>query len=259
MKRGSTVNVLPEMAQLTAEIICRTLFARQLGENRSNQIITAFTDYQRAIEQIDIGYLIGLPHWLPALKSTRVTKAAKIIHRVVDEVILEGKSNKNAESLLGHLLEANERVVTNAMSLEQIRNELIVLFMAGHETTANSLAWTWYLISQCPEVEQRLHDEVDSVIGDRRPTYDDFSQLVYTHAVFSESMRLYPPVPLLTRQATADDEIRKQRIPAGSIMMVIPWLLHRHEKYWGKPDHFMPERFFARCKRKTRKIRIYPF
>jgi cytochrome P450 len=259
IKPGSTINVLPEMAQLTAEIICRTLFASRLGQERSRQIVSSFTDYQRGIEQMDVGTLIGLPSWLPKFKSTRVTKATRTIHRVVDEVISQRQSEKEDDSLLSHLLEANERCDGSVMSLEQIRNELLVLFMAGHETTANSLAWTWYLISQCPSVERRLHEEIECVIGNRRPTYDDVPKLTYTNAVFNESMRLYPPVPLLSRQASADDEIRNQRIPTGSIMMVVPWLLHRHEKYWEKPDHFIPERFLPDASNKPEKFAYIPF
>ena len=115
--------------------------------------------------------------------------------------------------------------------------------MAGHETTANSLAWTWYLLSQAPEIEDRLHAELAQVLRGRLPSLDDIPKLVYTRAVFEEAIRLYPPVPVLARQALHDERIRGRQIAAGSLVLVVPWLLHRHRKYWDKPDHFMPERF----------------
>src|SRR5262249_48852414 len=116
-------------------------------------------------------------------------------------------------------------------------------FMAGHETTANSLAWTWYLLSQAPEAEARLHAELDAVLGHRVPTLDDVPRLVFTRAVFEEAIRLYPPVPLLRRQASRPQVINGHRIPSGSLLGVVPYLLHRHRIYWPMPDHFVPERF----------------
>jgi cytochrome P450 len=115
--------------------------------------------------------------------------------------------------------------------------------MAGHETTANSLAWTWFLLSQAPEVEERLHGELAEVLDGRLPGLDDVPRLVYTRAVFEEAIRLYPPVPLLGRQALHEERIRNRTIPAGSLVIVIPWLLHRHRALWDQPDHFVPERF----------------
>jgi cytochrome P450 len=115
--------------------------------------------------------------------------------------------------------------------------------MAGHETTANSLAWTWYLLSQTPDVEARLHHELDTVLGGRLPALDDVAKLPYTRAVFEEALRLYPPVPILSRQALGDEVIRGRRIKTGELLLVVPWLLHRHKRIWDKPDQFIPERF----------------
>jgi cytochrome P450 len=131
--------------------------------------------------------------------------------------------------------------------------------MAGHETTANSLAWTWYLLSQTPEVEARLHHELDTVLAGRTPTLDDVAKLPYTRAVFEEALRLYPPVPLLAREVMADEVIRGRPVKAGSILMVVPWLLHRHQRIWKKPDHFEPERFLPGSADKPPKGAYVPF
>jgi cytochrome P450 len=140
-----------------------------------------------------------------------------------------------------------------------LRNEIAVLFMAGHETTANTLAWTWYLLSQAPEVEAKLHEELDSVLGDRVPTLADVPQLVYTRAILDEALRLYPPVPILPREAIKEEEFQGVRIPKGSLLFVVPWLLHRHRKLWELPDHFIPERFLPENAAKISKFAYVPF
>ncbi|MGZ8189690.1 MAG: cytochrome P450 [Methylococcaceae bacterium] len=256
LRQGATINVLTEMRQLAAEIICQTLFGNQLSAEQAGQVVKNFAEYQGAIEQMDVSTFFGLPSWFPGIKWGAAGKAAKNIHQIVDKMINEGIKSDNKETILAYMLE--RQVKENVTSL-QIRNELIVLFMAGYETTAGTLAWAWYLISQCPDVEQRLHEEIDQVIGTRSAMFDDFSRLAYTRAIIEETMRLYPPVPLLSREVGADDTIRKRHIPAGSIMLVVPWLLHRHKLYWDKPDHFIPERFLADAQVKPKKFAYIPF
>ncbi|MGR8934415.1 MAG: cytochrome P450 [Gammaproteobacteria bacterium] len=240
---GSNIEVLPEMEKLAVEIICRTLFGRQLGDYQATEIIQAFHIFQTSIEQMDMASFFGFPTWLPNFQWGQSKRAAERIHKIVDGYIAGGIEERCQGSILDMLLEANRKSGTEILSSKQIRNELIMLFLAGHETTANTLAWTWYLISQRADVEQRLHEEIEQVLGSRPPSYEDIPKLIYTRAILDESMRLYPPVPILSRQANTDDIIRNRKIPAGSIMLVVPWLLHRHRLYWEKPDHFMPERF----------------
>ncbi|MGZ8226472.1 MAG: cytochrome P450 [Methylococcaceae bacterium] len=260
LKPGSTLKVLPEMGQLTAEIICRALFGNQLGAEQSAQVIDSFAEYQAAIEQMDVSTFFGFPNWMPSFKMGKASKAAKRIHDIVDKVIAKGAESDNQETLMAHFLKRRgDKNSPDAMTVEEIRNELIVLFMAGHETTANTLAWAWYLISQCPKVEQRMHQEVDEVLGSGSASFDDFAKLTYTRAVIEETMRLYPPVPILSREAIADDTIRNRHVPAGSIMLVVPWLLHRHKLYWDKPDHFIPERFLPDAAVKPDKFAYVPF
>ena len=258
---GQTLHVLPEMAKLTAEIICRCLFGNKLGAANATEVVDAFTEYQTAIEQMDLSTFLGLPSWLPmpGMNMNKARKAAVRIHRVVDKIIQNSLEKEADGSLLSLLLEAAKHERYESITQVQIRNELIVLFMAGHETTANTLAWTWYLISQVPEVEAKLHTELDQVLDGRLPSYADYDKLVYTQAILNESMRLYPPVPILSRQSSQPDVIRKKSIPPDSILLVIPWLLHRHKQYWDKPDHFMPERFMPNAPEKINKYAYIPF
>ena len=257
---GSTLLVLPEMGQLTAEIICRSLFGNHLGAEQSAQVVQSFADYQAAIEQMDINTFFGLPSWLPSFTMGKAAKSAKRIHDIVDNVIAQAIKNPQQDTLMGHFLQRlKAKNSYESMTSKEIRNELIVLFMAGHETTANTLAWAWYLISQCPEVERRLHTEIEDVLGDKSATFESVDKLVYTRAIVEETLRLYPPVPILSRESIGEDVIRKRPVPPGSIMLVVPWLLHRHKLYWDKPDHFIPERFLPDAPVKPDKFAYVPF
>ncbi len=243
---ASEIDIHPEMGKLTAEIIARTLFGEKLGSENSSAVVEAFAEYQSVVKQTNLSNFLGLPDWLPNLngKMGKGRRAAKTIHDAVDNIIAKAEEGDHEGTLVAEFLKANKgESGVDLMTKQQIRNELIVLFMAGHETTANVLAWTWYLISQTPEVEAKLHAELDEVLAGRTPEMSDVENLKYTRAILDETMRLYPPVPILSREAMAEDTIRDRKIPAGSIMLIVPWLIHRHKKYWDKPDHFIPERF----------------
>jgi cytochrome P450 len=240
---AGTINVLPEMRNLTAEISCKLLFDRKLSVEKAREMLSIFSQYQDAVEKMDISLFLGLPGWLPKFGGNPITKAAKEIHKITDDFIAQGTKNDNQDTVLSHLLTVRDGSHPNGLTATQLRNELNMLFMAGQETMANTLSWAWYLISQSADVEKKLHEELDCVLGERSATLDDLDKLIFTRAIIDESLRLYPPIPLLSREATGYDVIRNREIPAGSIMLVVPWLLHRHEKFWHKPNHFMPERF----------------
>jgi cytochrome P450 len=256
----ANIDVLSEMAQLTAEIICRTIFGRQLGREYAREVVDGFSDYQRKIHQIDVLSLVGLPDWLPRWYGPSIRRSVARIHGVLDDVIGTMRARRDQEpSVISRLLDARDEETGAPLDMQAIRNEAAVLFMAGHETTANTLAWTWYLLSQAPDVAARLHREIDEVLGDRPPLFEDLRRLDYTRAVIEETLRLYPPVPLLTREALQDEVIRKRPIPRGSLVMVVPWLLHRHRKLWADPDHFRPQRFLEGSGEPVSKYAYVPF
>ena len=258
---NSSLDVHTEMGKLAAEIIARTLFGEKLGAQNSEKVVSAFADYQSVVKQMAIFSFLGLPDWLPNVnaKVGKARKAAKTIHQTVDAIIAIAEEEGHEGTMVAELINANKSESgTDLMTRKQIRNEIIVLFMAGHETTANVLAWVWYLISQSPEVEKKLHEELANVLGDRPPNFEDIENLTFTRAILDETMRLYPPVPVLSRQAQKDDEIRGRKVPAGSLMLIVPWLLHRHKKLWKDPDHFIPERFMPDAI-KPKKFSYIPF
>ncbi len=240
----ATVDALSEMAHLTAEIICRTIFGGTLGRAAAHEIVDGFADYQRVVGQLDLFSFLGLPEWFPRVQAPAIRRSVKRIGATLDDIIAAYRARPPSDepSVIGMLLDATDEHGA-PLAIEALRNEAAVIFMAGHETTANCLAWTWYLLSQAPEVEARLHAELDTVLGGRAPVQADLPRLVYTRAVIEEVLRLYPPVPLLVREAGREERLRRRVVPAGSLVMVVPWLLHRHRRFWDQPDHFMPERF----------------
>ena len=254
------IDVLSEMAQLTAEIICRTMFGRELGHDRALQIVKAFSEYKHRVGQFDLLTLLGVPEWLPRLHPPSVYRSARRIRKVLDELIAEHRPHHDtdATSIIDSLLDARDESGV-ALDAEALRNEAAVLLLAGHETTASSLAWTWYILSQTPEVDEKLREELDQVLRGRLPTLEDVPKLVYTRAIFEEVLRLYPPAPVLTREAVRDENFHGCRIPKGSLIVVCPWLLHRHRHLWPKPDHFCPERFLPGGTRPSSKFAYIPF
>ena len=258
---GKNILMLTEMASLTAEVLCRCLFGKQLGMENSHRIIEGFSRYQATIRHVDLAFFFRLPNLFPRRpRNRKALVMAKQIHAVVDDIIatqLHDPGEK--QSLLAQMLGHYRPDDPASISLQQIRNEIVVLLMAGHETTANTLSWAWYLLSQHPRVVERLQQELDSVLGDRPPGFDDVPKLPYTRAVFEEAMRLYPPVPILSREAIGEDQIGKYTLPKGTLVVVAPWLLHRHTQYWEHPHHFIPERFTGEWSNKNLKYTYIPF
>jgi cytochrome P450 len=239
---GTEIDVHAEMGTLTADIICRTVFGKSLARADAQEVTESFGDYQNLIEQVDLASLIGLPDWLPRPRSSALRRAVRRIHSVLDRLITEYR-NSGEISVLGRLINARDAETGAALDGEALRNEIAVLFLAGLESSANGLSWTWYLLSQVPEVEARFHAEIDAVVGRRTPSYADVPRLIFARAVLDETLRLYPPLPLLSREALRKETFRDRVIPKGSLIFVVPWLLHRHRKFWDRPDHFDPERF----------------
>ena len=246
------VDMLNEMAKLTSRIIGRTIFGDNTTDAEATQVVQGFATYQTAIEQLSLADTFGLPYlrWLSnPIPRIRALRSAAKIHQVIDRIIErhQQRADKTTVTLLDLLLgsHVSDSKAPKRCPLrpKDARNEAIVMFMAGHETTANSLAWAWYLLGHSPRAAQLMRAELDRVLGGRSPTLDDVPNLPYTRAVFEETLRLYPPVPLLSRQARGRDEIRGKEVKPNAIILVIPWLLHRHELFWERPNHFIPERF----------------
>ncbi|WP_233256220.1 cytochrome P450 [Falsiroseomonas bella] len=253
------LDVLGEMGRLTAEIICRTIFGRALGTDAAAEVVGAFAEYQDLVDQTDLLSLAGLPDWLPRPRGRRIRAAVARIHAVVDRLIAEILDGGGAEaSLIRAMAEAKVPGTERPMDRRAFRNEAIVLFMAGHETTANVLAWALFILSQDFRSAARLSGELAQVLAGRAAKFEDLPDLPFARAVIEETMRLYPPVPLLSREAIAPGTIAGREVKKGTIVLVAPWLLHRRPKLWDQPDAFVPDRFMPGAPKPSRRAYV-PF
>jgi cytochrome P450 len=157
------------------------------------------------------------------------------------------------------LMAARDEETGEGMTARQLRDEVMTFLLAGHETTAVALSWTWYLLAKHPEIADRLHAEVTSVLGTRPPSIDDLPKLPLARMVVEEAMRLYPPVWGVGRQALKEDSVGGYRIPAGAVVNLSPWVTHRHPAFWENPDRFDPDRFTAERVRSRPRHAYFPF
>lgn len=240
------VELTEEMGRLTAAIISRAVFGKNISREAAQQVIDGFSAYQNHADSFNLGYFLGADNGWPAFGSRRRRKAIAMVHDVIDGVInahLAGEGD--AGSMVDLLIRRNAKSGGEPLDVAALRNEAATIFMAGHETTATTLAWVWYLLANASWVRQSLHDEIDAVCGRRAPTLADLPQLRWCRAVIQETLRLYPPVPLLPRQAREADRIGHIDVEKAALVMIAPWLLHRSPDLWEKPNHFTPERFLS--------------
>lgn len=242
---GAETDVAAVMMHVTLHIISRAMFSSDSDE--IVDIVAAGVEHYQANMRPTLFDLLSLPDFLA--RRRRHWQARDYLgefNRAVDRLIAaRSNADQQPEDLLARLIAARDEETGGGMSAAEVRDQVVTIFMAGHETTAVALTWTWYLLSQHPAAEAKLHAELDSVLGSRPPRHDDLANLPYTRMVIEESMRLYPPAHTLARQAIAADEVLRSRVPAGATVLIVPWLLHRKSAIWPQPDRFVPERFSA--------------
>lgn len=240
------VDLTEEMGRLTAAIIARSVFGRSISRHDAQQIIDGFSVYQHFADSFNIGYFLGADNGWPAFNGRRQQRATAMVHKVIDSVVnahLSGEGESG--SMVDLLIRRNKKSGGVPLDVTALRNEAATIFMAGHETTATTLTWAWYLIANATWVADLVHKEIDAVCGERAPRLADLSELKWCRAVIQETLRLYPPVPFLPRQAKAADRIGHIDVEKAALVMISPWLLHRSPDLWDKPNHFMPERFLS--------------
>jgi cytochrome P450 len=257
-----TLDVAREMASLTLAIAGQTLFDADVEQEAPdigdalNAALSSFT-----VAMLPFGdRLSRLP--IPPARRFHAARARldAIIYRLIAERRAAGAQGRDLLSLLVAARDVDGD--GTGMSDEQIRDEAVTLILAGHETTANALAWTWHLLAGNPGAEQRLHDEVDRVCsGERLPVAQDLPQLTFTRAVLAEAMRLYPPAYLLGRRALVDYDVpgTDYRLPARTVVLVSPYLLHRDARFWESADSFCPERWLDKESATPHRYAYFPF
>lgn len=237
---GESFDALPELMRLTLNIVSHALFTTSLESDIDciQDALTVGRDY--SVERA--WSVLRIPQWLPTPGNRRHQASLGRFHSVIDRIIAQRRSSsENINDLLTILIHARDDNGA-PMSARQLRDEVATLLTAGHETTTLVLAWILFLISTRPDVVERIREEI-SFLNGRAPAYEELSRLRYTRMVAEETMRLYPPVWVLSRTAVADDVIGDFRIPAGSEILIFPYVTHRHPRWWQHPDTFWPERF----------------
>jgi cytochrome P450 len=257
---GELIDMGDAMMTLTLAIVSRTLFSHDVAKE-SGSVSAAMTAFQDSITRPDV-----LPRWVPDPGRKRIQRAVRdldqIIYGLIGERRREREANptKERDDLLERLMAAEDEEGDGARLTEtEIRDELVTLFLAGHETTAQTLTWTWYLLSQHPEIQKRLHAELDSVLGGRTPTYDDLEGLPYTDQVVSEALRLYPPVYLIARRAIADTKIGGYDIEKNAELALWVYLTQRDARWFERPEQFRPERFRTEARASIPRGAYLPF
>lgn len=258
-RSGETRETSRDMMRLTLAIAGKTLFDADV-ESEADEIGDALTKAMALFNRLTLpfaGFFEKLP--LPAVRRFREARDRldATIYRIIDD---RRRSGEDHGDLLSMLIEARDEEGDGAgMTDHQLRDEAMTILLAGHETTANALTWTWYLLSQHPDVEAKFHAEVDEVLNGRLPSAEDYSSLRYTEMIFAESMRLYPPAWIIGRRALSDYQINSYYIPARSILLLSPYLMHHSDKYFPDPFKFDPERWTPEAKESRPKFSYFPF
>lgn len=248
-----------EMSRLTLAITSRTLFDRDVS-HEADDVGTAFRVMGQYFEHMFQHPVSTPPPWVPTPMNRRFNQAFATLNQVVTAIIQERRrDDTDRGDLLSMLMAARDEETGEQMTDDQLRSEILNFLLAGYETTATALTWTWYLLASHASVRQRVREEVNAAIGDRLPTAADAPQLQFTRAVIQESLRLYPPVWAIPRRAVADDEIGGYRIPAGSTVVLCPYITHRHPGFWEAPEVFDPGRFNADEAAGRHKGAYFPF
>ena len=255
---GEPVNVAREMNRVTLDIVTQSLFGTNI-DDRATDVARTVTRINEAFLE-NVGTATGLlAMWLKRPLGT-LRKPTLTLHRIVHDIIAERRAGgEDRDDLLALLLAARDEDTGEPMDETLLRNQVLTLFVAGHETTSNALAWTWYLLSQHPDVVARLREELASTLGGRPPTIEDVPNLRYARMILDEAMRLYPPAWATSRNPLEDDEIGGHRIPKGSLVFLSPYVTHRHPEFWRDPDAFDPERFAPEQVKNRHRFAYFPF
>jgi cytochrome P450 len=256
--KGEPFDVSREMMRVTLRVIGLTMLSADVQARSS--IVGEALDEVLHVTIARVQRMLSWPEWVPVPVNRRYDRARDALNGVVNELIVtRRRTGEEKDDLLSMLMSARDPQTGEGMSDVQLRDEVMTVFLAGHETTANALAWTLHFLSLYPDAERKVRAEVQEALGDRPPKLEDLPKLVYTEQVIKESMRLLPPVWFLTRSVIDDDVVGGYRIPKGSWVLISPYLTHRHPDFWPNPEGFDPDRFTPEREDARPKCAYLPF
>ena len=262
---GAEHDLEVEMTHVTADIIFRTIFSEPLTGPDAHRVFDAFSRYQTQVPRLMLPSLFG-QRWLRwPWDAWRSRRAAREIRGLLETLIRpryaahRGGCPSTRQDILASFLDARDPESGIPFSFEALVDQVAMLFLAGHETSASALTWATHLLAQAPDVQTRMQAEVSTLLGTRAPELGDMKELTLTRNVFRETLRLFPPVGFMARQTASACPMRKKTVPAGATVVVAPWLIHRHRDLWPEPDAFNPDRYDGDASRDALKQAYLPF
>jgi cytochrome P450 len=256
---GQHRNVHPDMMKLTLDIAARTLFHADAAADEARDIAQAMQVLQESFT-VRFQGLLPLPLWLPTPANLRLRRAVRRLDVIIYGFIRRRRqSSEDQGDLLSLLLHARDAGDGTRMTDRQVRDEAMTLFLAGHETTALTLSWTWYLLARHPQVEVKLLEELGAVLPDRLPVFEDVGKMRYAEAILLEAMRLYPPAYTIGREALEDTTLGGYPVRKGTTVLMSQWVVQRDPRFFDDPDEFRPERWLGDAAKKIPKFAYFPF
>ncbi len=257
-KPGEQRDMMTEMMAVTLAIAAKTLFNAEVGDETRTVVEALQVLQDNFLHRFNS--LMPPPLWLPTPGNLRIKRAVRRLDDIIYGFIRQRRAERSDKGdLLSLLLNARDESDGTGMTDTQVRDEAMTLFLAGHETTALTLSWTWYLMAQHPEAEQRLWAELDTILAGRAPMVDDWPKLKFTEAIALESMRLYPPAYVIGREATSACVIAGHDVPKGTTVLMPQWVVQRDPRFYTDPDAFRPERWLDERIKTLPKFAYFPF
>jgi cytochrome P450 len=261
LANGRSLEIDAEMTCVTADVMFRTILSQPLEQDDANAIYQAFLSFQNQAQRAAILLIYGLPAFF---QNRACRKAAAQIRSILAEIVrkrfaLAEQKLPLPRDILSGLMEAEDPLQNDRFSYPEVLDQVCMLFLAGHETSASALSWSLYLISHAPDIQARLLEEITREVGSRAFQYGDTHRLKLVWNVFREALRLYPPVGFIARQAAESQQMRDKQVKQGCPVLVSPWLLHRHREHWDRPDVFDPDRFTSESGKESVRCAFIPF
>ena len=244
---GESFSLDHAMSELTADVICRTIFSRSLESQTARDVCDSFTEFESSVASVNLWQLIAGKPWADVKQPDAVLDACARIRRYIGDLVdprLDG-SQPAADDIVAAVIDARDAESGKGFTREELIDQIGVFFLAGHETTASVLTWAFFILATRPELLRRLREEVDDVAGDGAVSIQDVKQLGFVRNVFRETLRLYPPITFIPRVAAEATRIGEFRVKKGAMIMVSPWTAHRNALLWRHADRFDPDRFDA--------------